>query len=222
MNSEASKGIWLAIITGLLAIAGTAAKGIADLRLERAKLDSQLILEALSSPSIDSRRESLRFLVDTDLIGSESTKKGLTEYFKGATPKSPPQIVPFIQSGQSITLTPYTDEGAGKTDVDLFVCESRKADEDAQLIINDIHQNILDSYTFGETKLKAWGGALYKEHSKEALKGTLAIIVDRTHGEYREVPALKEILAKTNNLPPIQVIDNVGEKTPWRISIVLC
>jgi hypothetical protein len=222
MSIDASKGIWIAVITGLLAIAGTAVKGIADLNLESAKLDSQLILGALSSTSVDLRRESLQFLVDADLIKSESTKEGLATYFEGATPKSPPQMKPFIKSGDSVVLTPQTDKNLSKTDIDFFVCQGSASDKDAKLIIQSMHQSIKNSNSFGVSKLKVWGSSLFKEIPETKLQGYLTIVVDKEHNEYQEISTIKQLIRDTSNLPEINVIDNSGANTPWRISLVLC
>ncbi|MFT5880190.1 MAG: hypothetical protein ACI86X_001317 [Moritella sp.] len=222
MSSDTSKGIWIAVITGLLAIFGTAVKGVADLNLERAKLDSQLVLGALSSTTVELRRESLRFLVDADLISSHSTKEGLATYFSGDTPKSPPQMQPFIQSGESITLSNPTLENASKTDVDLFVCGSSNSDKKAESIIQELYQSIKYSNGFGTSKLKVWDGDLYNEVPEDKLRGYLTIIVDKEHYEFYEVPVIEKAIRGVNHLPPINVIDNSGANTPWRMSLILC
>jgi hypothetical protein len=108
MSTNKPTALTIAIVTGVLTILGAASgsiiKSFADINLERTKLDSQLILNALKSDSLIERRKTLRFLVDANLIGNEATSKSLKLYFEGSNPKPPPQIQPFINSGESRDL----------------------------------------------------------------------------------------------------------------------
>lgn len=218
--------LWIAIITGLLTVlsaaVGNAIKGINDIRLEQAQLESQLILNALGSPDIEQRRASLRFLVNTNLIRDEETIKGLSGYIEGETPKDPPRWKPFIESGQSRTLTPASQEVSANTDVDLFVCGKDKGNANAETLINNIHGALAESGRFGASELKVWDRRLYDEIPLNELSGWTTIVVDENHPESNEAIQLRTIMSGINDLPPIKVVNNRGAETAWRISVVLC
>ncbi|SEK79013.1 hypothetical protein [Halomonas daqiaonensis] len=222
MAGDASKGLWVTLVSGFLAIAGIGAKGLADLHLERARLDSQLIISALGSSSEESRRETLRLLVDARLIADEQTREGLKQYFEGTSPRTPPQVASFIQSGERVTLTPTTEANANKTDIDLFVCGSAKNSESAEALIDRVHQALNESGEFGRIALKVWEGNLYQEAPESILQGFSTMIVDAGHAESGQVPLMESALSHVSELPPVKVLNNPGPSTPWLISLVLC
>ncbi|MFN2332337.1 MAG: hypothetical protein ABR580_10865 [Halomonas sp.] len=222
MASDASKGLWVTLISGFLAIAGIGAKGVADLHLERARLDSQLIIGALGSSSEESRRETLRLLVDARLIADEQTRDGLKQYFEGASPRTPPQVASFIQSGERVTLTPTTDANANRTDIDLFVCGSAKTSASAKALVDNVHQALNESGRFGRIALKVWEGNLYQEAPESVLQGFATMMVDAGHAEAAEGPVLESALSGVSALPPVKILNNSGPSTPWLISLILC
>jgi len=226
MSSEKSTGLWIAIVTGMLTVLGAAIgstiKSVGDIRLERAKLDSQLILNALAPPNVEERRAALQFLVQSTLIKDEDTRRGLRKYFEGESPKAPPQLRPFIESGTSRVLTPQSQEVSKNTDVDLFVCGKDKADKRIEKQILEVHSSLRDTNHFGTSKLKVWDGGLYDEVSLAELSGSTTIIVDQKHAESNEVSRLKDIITSVTGLPPVKEVANRGILTEWRISIVIC
>ncbi len=226
MSSEKSMGLWIAIITGMLTVLGAAIgstiKGVGDIRLERAKLDSQLILNALAPQNVEERRASLQFLVQSNLIKDEDTRRGLSQYFEGESPQAPPQLRPFIESGTSRVLTPQSQQVSNNTDVDLFVCGKDKANKRMEQQILELHSSLRDTNHFGASKLKVWDGALYDEVSLAELGDSTTIIVDQEHAESTEVSRLKNIITSIEGLPPVKEIANRGTLTEWRISIVIC
>lgn len=219
--ADTSKGLWVTLVSGFLAIAGVGAKGMADLYLERARLDSQLIIEALGSPSVDSRRESLRLLVDARLIANEETREGLKQYFEGEAPREPPQVAPFIQSGERVNLTPSTEENASRTDIDLFICGSVKMRMEAKALVQDLHRTFEDSSRYGRIALKVWDGSLYEELPESELKGAATLVYDAEHGEVDEVEGLQDLLEPLVGLP-VRAVANAGPSTPWLLSLVVC
>lgn len=59
-------------------------------KMERQKLDEELIRTALQPPEIEKRKEALQFMVETALISDPVIQKGVKEYLAGG--KVPPQI----------------------------------------------------------------------------------------------------------------------------------
>lgn len=219
--ADASKGLWVTLISGFLAIAGVGAKGVADLYLERARLDSQLIINSLGSPSMEARRESLRLLVDARLIANEETREGLKQYFEGDAPREPPQVAPFIQSGERVSLTAPTEENASRTDIDIFICGSAKTNPEARALVQDLHRTLEGSGRYGRITLKVWDGSLYDEVSESELKGAITLIYDAGHGEVGEVAGLQGLLEPVEALP-VRLVTNAGQSTPWLLSLVVC
>jgi hypothetical protein len=115
-----------------------------------------------------------------------------------------------------------TQTTAGFTDFSLFVCEAAAGDPEAQRIA-DATLGVLEGLQArGEVSVQTWGGALYEEISLDELRGKLTIVVDRDHPERMELARIREALANRPGLPPVAVVDNRGEETPWRISLIVC
>jgi hypothetical protein len=78
-----SNGINALLITGLLAIFGTVTgeviKGYWSNTLADKDYHSKLILDALTSKDIDVRKQSLQFLVDTNLVTDSKLKEGILQ-----------------------------------------------------------------------------------------------------------------------------------------------
>ena len=226
MSNGKPSGLTIAVVTGVLTILGAASgsiiKSFADIRLERTKLDSQLILNALKSESLEERRGTLLFLVDAHLIANKDTVEGLKQYFEGSNPKSPPQIQPFVRSGESIPLARAGENLAQKTDVDIFVCGKDNENEKVRNIVRETNQALSKSRYFGVGNLKVWDGKLYEEISLAALKGKTTIIMDFDHGEYEERETIASVLNSVSNLPESKFVKNKGKESPWRVSIVIC
>lgn len=222
----AQKSVVIAVISGVLTIAGATTgsiiKSFSDIELERAKLDSQLILNAIKEDSIEQRRESLRFLVEANLIGNQETKDGLKKYFSGSAPLSPPKITPFVGSNQSIPLNRTGQELANKTDVDIFVCGKDKNKSSAKKLVNLINTAINNYGGFGAGNLKTWENDLYKEIPLSKLTGKTTVVMDRYHPEYTERFKVATLLGAVPNLPKVVFVNNSGKVSPWRISIIVC
>ncbi len=74
------------VLTGLLAIFGTVAGGVVqgywDTKLSQMDFQSKLILRALEPEDGKQRVESLRFLVDANLIAAPDVRVGLEKILK--------------------------------------------------------------------------------------------------------------------------------------------
>ena len=226
MQDEVTKSIRVAVVTGVFGIAaaftGAAMKGYAEIKLERTKLDSQLILKALDTESVEQRRGSLEFLVEADLIDNSETKAGLRKYFEGDNPKSPPRIEPFIQSGERAVLTERTEQNASKTDISFFVCDKDKNDRGVEALITQANSALAAKGGSGAVDLKVWGDGLYDEIPLNQLTGFTTLVVDQDHPEYQEGLFLKSTLESVAGLPAVKIVPNSGAQTPWRVSIIVC
>jgi len=99
-EKEGSSAIHTLIVSGLLAVLGTVAGGIVkgywDVQLAERKFSSDLVLKALESSSAQERLESLRLLVDTNLLKESAVREGVHKYIadKQKDPSSIPQVKP--------------------------------------------------------------------------------------------------------------------------------
>jgi len=226
MSEEVSKSIRIAVVTGALSIAvavvGATFKGLADARLERTKLDSQIILKALDEKSIEERRRSLEFLVDTNLIEDEETKTGLRQYFEGENPKTPPRIGAFISSGEVLDLVPQVEADANKSDVTLFVCGPGKSTPSTARLVEGTKDALVASRQFGAIDAKVWEGKLYNEIPLEDLQGVTAVVLDKEHPEVNQWELFQTVLSNVPSLPEPKLFHNRGSVTAWRASIIIC
>lgn len=214
--AQPALSLWVAVASGLLAVASIGAKGVADVRLERAKLDSQLIIDALGSPSIEARRNSLQLLVEAGLVSNKNTAEGLKKYFEGSSQLNPPQF--FSSRSSAGAAEEYSD----KTDVDLFICDSQSRNKDAMRLREAIRKAVDASNQFGRVRLKNWSGVLYDEIPQRELEGKVTLVFDLNHDEVKEEQALRNALALVPGLPTVKVLENQGETTAWLVSVVLC
>ena len=190
MAEISNKGLWAAVITGILAIAGTVVgsiiKGVSEINLEKTRLESQLILNALSVDSEEKRRASLQFLVDSSLVRDEATKTGLKKYLDGKDRTSLPQFTPLLQSGETQILTPRTKKNVQFTDIDFFLCGKDKDNRVMNELVVNASNAMRENGMFGESKGKLWEGTLYDEISLTDLKGKTTVIMDMDHPEAGE------------------------------------
>ena len=226
MSANKPSGLTIAIVTGVLTILGATSgsiiKSFSDIKLERTKLDSQLILNALKSDSLKERRDTLLFLVDAKLIANEDTSEGLKQYFEGSNPKSPPHIQPFINSGETRVLQREGKGLSNKTDIDIFVCGKDNNTVEVKDLVQSANDSLSKSMRFGVGNLKVWDGALYEEISLQELKGKTTIIMDFNHGEYADKDFIANILGGVTRLPELVFVSNKGRTTPWRVSVIVC
>src|SRR6185369_17978412 len=87
------------IIADMIAVAGAlggaAVTGWSQVQLARQKFNSDLVMKALESGEPSQRLESLKLLVETNLIKDPDIQQGVRDYAKAreAKPESIPQIV---------------------------------------------------------------------------------------------------------------------------------
>ena len=70
-----------------------------------------------------------------------------------------------------------------------------------------------------------WGGDLYFEIPLEDLYGQISVIQDADHPEAEDAARIADYLAGLDlgrDDSPVRLVDNAGDETPWRISIVSC
>jgi hypothetical protein len=88
------------LIAGLFAvlggIGGTMVTGIYQIQLARQKFSADLVLKALESNSPEQRLQSLKLLVETNLLKDEDIKNGVMKYAKDR--ENNPSIIPQITS----------------------------------------------------------------------------------------------------------------------------
>jgi len=223
MGNDKSSQIGVLLVTGLLAILGTVAggviKGYWDTSLAEKKFQTDLVMKSLESEELESRIVSLKFMIETNLISDQTLRTGLEEYLE-KKPNVVPQFKAASASYSSGIVVPSSEETVKYTDYDVFVCDNSWNDDETQRIAASIIDTMLAGGRIGQVRLKKW--SLYKEVPLTKLQGKVTIIVDKDHGEAKEVPRLKQILESVENIPDIQVVDNQGKKSAWLISIVIC
>ncbi|WP_107669192.1 hypothetical protein [Cyanothece sp. BG0011] len=140
--------------------------------------------------------EIINFHIDEALKMSKQIKKEFSDFYLGSVIQQNPE----------------------RTDFDLFVCqENQKAGD-------EIAAHLWKTF---KTWQKGYGSLGYylwdnEELSFDEIKGKATIILDKDHPEKEEVKSLKTFLKSADNNLEIQTIDNTGEPTPWRISIIVC
>jgi hypothetical protein len=98
MAEDTRSAIRNTLATGLLAVLGIVVGGVVkgcwDVQLAKQKLDSDLVLKAVSADSARDRAASLHFLLDAHLIQDRRIRDGLADYFEKNrnNPASVPQI----------------------------------------------------------------------------------------------------------------------------------
>jgi len=111
---EGASPIHTLIISGLLAVLGTVAgglvKGYWDVQLAQRRLCSDLVLKALESNSAPERLESLRFLVETNLLKETSILEGVDKYI--AEKQKDPSSIPQVKLPEARSLEPAIIESA--------------------------------------------------------------------------------------------------------------
>lgn len=108
------------------------------------------------------------------------------------------------------------------TDVDLFVCGKDKTNQALYQSIMAASESLQKTGRFGESKFKIWEGDLYNELPLEKLAGKTTIIIDLDHPEVSEKNTILAALSNVENIPDTVVVDNTGDLSEWRISIVFC
>lgn len=224
MSDGGNGAIWAAVTAGVLAILGSAIgsvfQGYSNVQLEKAQLESRLILKALEPDDPEQRRNTLRFLVNTQLIRDPDIVAGLDAYTREEAPRSLPQVRAVGTSQQA--FVPRDEADAGKTDVDLFLCGKHSGNRTVQVLREKLAKLMIDSGRFGHIAAKIWDGALYKEIPVEQLSGRITIVADLDHPEVAVAERIASTVDALGLLDPVAVVDNPGAPSPWRISVVLC
>jgi hypothetical protein len=205
MSDEQNTGLRGIVIAGVIGLLGTALSsyltGQSNIELKRQEFQSQLIMKAIEAKSVEERRNLLKFFIDAELINETEGLKKYTNPSEGEKLLDPPQVI--------------TSQGNfNRTDLDLFYCEGTQTTKIAQEQLDTIY-NKLRNADFGQiVKGKIW--TQDQEVSKEQLKNKVTVIVDDYEkGELRQMESLLSDFS-------LQVIDNPGKSTPWRISVVVC
>lgn len=224
MSTNKPSALTLAMVTGVLTILGATSgsilKSFSDIKVERTKLDSQLLLHALNQDSADSRRGVLKFLVEAKLIANKDTVAGLEGYLNGET--EIPQIQPFLKSGESRELVREGENLAGKTDIDIFRCGKDKTNKKINDLVASANEAIDKSGYFGRGREAVWDKNLYNEIPLKDLTGKTTVIMDFNHDEIEMKRDLERILGNVPGIPKIKTVDNTGAETAWRVSVILC
>jgi len=124
-------------------IAGGAMTGWSQVNLAKQKFNSDLVLKALESNSPDERLESLKFLVETNLIQDSSMQEAVKEYAKTkeGNPSKIPQVSmasPLDDSSKSKLANAKEQEGY-KLLIDGNFEHAQQAFESAEAAINGYH-----------------------------------------------------------------------------------
>jgi hypothetical protein len=220
MNDEKSVGPLL--VAGLLAILGTVAGGVITGYLQRSLAEKEfqtgLVMKALEAEEQEARINSLRFMIETNLIADRKIRDGLEAYLE-REPETVPQFGPAVALAPGVVI-PSTAQTRGFPDYDVFVCDAASG-EAADSLANRVVSALGTTARVGEVRRRTWSD--YEEVPLETLRNQLTIIVDADHPEASEVAHLRQQLREAvGNSPEIQELDNRGPATGWRISIVAC
>jgi hypothetical protein len=222
MENEKNSQIGVIVVTGLIALLGTIAggviKGYWDISLAEKEFQTNLVMKSLEPEELEARIESLRFMIESNLISDEFLRNGLEGYLE-KKPKILPRFRASVDASSKI-LYYRTEETKKYTDFNIFVCDNYWNDNNAQKLAASITDALWKAGRAGQIRLKKW--TLYYEVPLRKLKGKITIIVDQDHPEANELTRIKSILRKLKDLPKIEVVDNPGKDSPWLISIVIC
>lgn len=210
------------LITGLLAILGTVAggliKGYWDTALADKSFQTGLVMKALEADEQEGRINSLRFMIETNLIADPAIRDGLEQYLKNK-PNAVPHIRATTVTYPAGVVVPTTAETAGLMDYTVFVCDAAWDSEAGQAAAAAVVDALKQGGSSGQIALRKW--QLYDEIPLAALRDKLTVIVDLDHDESRSIASLKQTLAAAG-ISDIQVVGNNSTITPWRISLVSC
>jgi hypothetical protein len=210
------------LITGLLAILGTVAGGLIqgywDTTLADKSFQTELVMKALEADEQEARINSLRFMIETNLIADPAIRSGLEQYLN-RKPEAVPQIRATPLAYTPGVVVPSTTETVGFTDFSVFVCDEAWDSDAGKDAAAAVIEALRQAGSSGRIDLKQW--RLYDEIQLARLRDKLTLVVDRDHGEAAEIPRLKRVLGKTG-IADIQVVDNPGKASPWLISLITC
>jgi len=105
-ENNGSSGLRIMIWSGLFAILGTVAGGVVkgywDDRLAQHKFYSDLVLKALELNSAQDRLDTLKLLVETNLIPESAIQTGVNEYI--SKHEKNPSAIPQVRSFPAIVV----------------------------------------------------------------------------------------------------------------------
>lgn len=107
-----SDSVRTALVGGIFALLGALGGGLvtgwSQVELARQKFNSDLVLKALESNSADQRLESLKFLVETNLMKDRDIQKGVRDYAKAKekNPSAIPQVSPSVSFAAPLVSNP--------------------------------------------------------------------------------------------------------------------
>ena len=111
------------LITGTLAILGTVIggiiKGYMEANLAEQKFQSELVIKALESSSGEERIESLRFLIETNLVSRKDLSSGIESYLD-KSPKGIPQFSTILKSHEYVFYSSESIKKLTQSQADLF------------------------------------------------------------------------------------------------------
>jgi len=210
------------LITGLLAILGTVAGGLIqgywDTTLADKSFQTELVMKALEADEQEGRINSLRFMIDTNLIADPAIGDGLEQYLS-SRPDEVPQIRATPLAYAPGVVVPSTAETVGFTDFSVFVCDDAWDSDAGKASAAAVIEALRQAGSSGRIDLKQW--RLYDEIPLARLRDKLTLVVDRNHGEAAEIPRLKRALGKAG-ITDVEVVDNPGKASPWLISLITC
>jgi hypothetical protein len=221
-SSASPSQLGAVLIAGLLAlfgkIAGGILKGRLDNQLADKKFQTDLVMKALEPAKQEERINSLRFLIDTNLISDPVICNGVKSYLKEKSNVVPQFKAPLGTYTPSIVV-PSTPETIGFTDFNVYVCKKEWSNPAAQALAHSVIGALSIAGQVGQFKLLPWSA--YEEVPLEKLRNKLTIIYDKGRGEERELERLRLLLGK-DKFPEIQPLENTGKPSPWLLSVIVC
>lgn len=205
-----NSSVLVAVASSLLGTAlGAFITGWYGLTLERQRYEYSLIQKAVETQDYHQAATRLKFLVDTGIIRSLNANaiRDLAEKDASSIPVYPPLIAK--------SSTPKTNPFPDYT---VFVCDTQWKESSAIEMAKEIINSLSSMKRVGEVKFEQWND--YSVVPLDKLQNKFTIIVDSY--ERSEVDSIKNQVQKIKNLPPIQVLDNPGKETKWRLSLILC
>ena len=205
-----NSSVLVAVVSSLLGTAlGAFITGWYGLTLERQRYEYSLIQKAVETQDYRQAAIRLKFLVDTGIIRSLNANaiKKLAEENASSIPVYPPSI-PKPSTPQTNFFTDYT----------VFVCDAQWKESSAIDMAKEIINSLSSMKRVGEVKFEQWND--YSVIPLNKLQNKLTVIVDSY--ERSEVDNIKNQFQNIKNLPKIQVLDNPGKETKWRLSLIVC
>jgi hypothetical protein len=114
---------------------------------------------------------------------------------------------------------------SGLPDYTVFTCGDAANRAGGRVEADQIIAALGTSGLAGAIDDDVWGGDMYYEIPLEELYGQITVIQDADHPEADDAARIADYLAGLDlgrDASPVRLVDNTGDETPWRISIVSC